>query len=248
MKRNFKYPTLSMLVAALTVAENFSSFKADFINEKPQWDDPYIIDFIAKIESIMNEYFGINSKAELKNATRLVKSIQAEAIDHLGMIKQQITRGFRKNKERRDVLLEQLGFIEFWRKASKKNQTMLIGMLIAFTNNNDETVRAELVANGVNAGRISAVTGYTDSFKKANTAQENLKATSKLNTEVAVNAFNEIFDQAMDICFEAKGLFKKDKIKKSMFAFGKLVKNQGAAKSETGKTAAEGSSNEAAAK
>ena len=37
MKRNFNYPTLSMLVAALTVAENFSSFKADFVNEKPNW-------------------------------------------------------------------------------------------------------------------------------------------------------------------------------------------------------------------
>lgn len=248
MKRNFNYPTLSMLVAALTVAENFSSFKVDFVNEKPNWEDPYITDFIAKIESILKEYFGINSGAELAEATRKVKGIQKEAIDHLRMIKIQIERGLRKNKERLKIVLEELGFTEFWKKASNKNQTMLIGLLIAFANNLDESTRTEIVNAGVNAGRISAVIGYTESFTKANTSLEKLKGTSKLNTEAAVTAFNEVYDQAMDICYEAKGIFANDKIKKAMFVFKKLVKNQGTSKTGAGATVGSDASQAAAAK
>ena len=211
-------------------------------------EDPYITDFIAKIESILKEYFGINSGAELAEATRKVKGIQKEAIDHLRMIKIQIERGLRKNKERCKIVLEELGFTEFWKKASNKNQTMLIGLLIAFANNLDESTRTEIVNAGVNAGRISAIIGYTESFTKANTSQEKLKGTSKLNTEAAVTAFNEVYDQAMDICFEAKGIFKDDKIKKAMFVFKKLVKNQGTAKAGTAETVAGSTSQAAAAK
>jgi hypothetical protein len=63
--------------------------------------------------------------------------------------------------------------------------------------------------------------------------QESLKGSTKLDTEKAVSALNDIYDRAMDICAIGQQLFKTDKLKKDLFVFGKLVKKQGTAGSGT---------------
>jgi hypothetical protein len=227
MKQKYHFKTLPMLMASLTVGENFVNLKNDFVTEKPKFADPFITNFEANIEKILKEYFGISSKEQLKEATRLVKELQTKAVDDLGMIKTQIERGFRKNKERCDVLLEKCGYTEYWKKASKNNQTMVIGQVTKFANNIDETLQAEMVKNGVNESRITAILDYSKQLKDANVSQETLKGTSKINTEKAVTQFNEVYDQSIDICLEAQRLFKRDNVKKSLFVFSKLVKIQG---------------------
>lgn len=227
MKKKFNFKNLPMLVAALTLADHFDTEKQAFITENPAWDDQFIANFRTAVEAILTEYYGINTKEELKAKTKVINELAQKATDEFGMIKIQIERGFRASAERCTSILSQLGFDTYWSKASKKNQSELIGLLLAFRNNLSAELRTELEQNGVNAQRLTTVVSYADTLNQANITQESLKGSSKLDTEKAVVALNDIYDRAMDICLIGQQLFKKDKLKKDLFTFTKLVKKQG---------------------
>lgn len=228
MKQKFNFKPLPMLVAALTLADHFDAEKQVFIDEKPSWGDPFIATFREAVSQVMEEYYGVNTKEELQKQTSLVNELTGKAHDDLAMVKTQIERGFRATPERGEWVLAKLGFKEYWGKASNSNQSMLIGLLLAFRNNLDEALRAELEQNGVNPTRLNNLLSYADTLNKANITQESLKGSTKLDTEKAVSSLNDIYDKAMDICAIGQQLFKKDPLKKELFIFSKLIKRQGA--------------------
>ncbi|HEX3009139.1 MAG TPA: hypothetical protein VHO90_16165, partial [Bacteroidales bacterium] len=131
MKKKSGFSALATLMAALTVSENFTLNSAALIAEQPQWADPYNSNFKKIIEKFLAEYFGITSRNQLKEATRLVTSLQAEAKEDLGLIKTQIVRNFRKAPDRKASLLDLLGYSAHWKKASNSNQGELIALLFA---------------------------------------------------------------------------------------------------------------------
>ena len=153
--------------------------------------------------------------------------MQGKAREDLGIVKSEIERGFRKDQVRSAALLDTLGYKQYWAKASNSNQTELIGLLLKFDNNLTDSSRAEMVANKVSDSRITSILAFAESLHKANITQETLKGTSKIDTEEAVSVFNEIYDQAMDICVVGQRLFKNDKVRKDMFVFAQLVQKQG---------------------
>ncbi len=216
-----------MLIAALAVLENFETDKETFINENSKLADPFSANCQSNIEKALKEYFGINSKEQLKQVTQTVKQMQSKANDDLGLVRTQIDRGFRNDKERRKFVFDKLGYTTSWAKASKNNQTELIGLLIKFNNNMDTTLRQNLVENGVSNIRIDAIVEAAEQLHKANITQENMKGTSKIETAKGVAALNEIYAQVMDICHLGQRIFKHDKNKKELYVFSKLVKNQG---------------------
>ena len=227
MKQKFNFKPLPMLVAALTVADHFEAEKQVFSAEKPLWNDPFISTFREAVSQVMNEYYGVNTKEELQKQTSLVNELTGKAHDDLGMVKTQIERSYRATPERGEWVLAKLGFKEYWSKASNSNQSMLIGLLLAFRNNLNRPLRIELEQNEVNTARLDNVLSYADTLNKANITQEGLKGSTKLDTEKAVSALNDIYDRAMDICVIGQQLFKNDRIKKELFVFSKLVKKQG---------------------
>lgn len=233
MKQKFNFKPLPMLVAALTVADHFDAEKQVFITEKPLWNDPFIAAFREAVSLILNEYYGINTKEDLQKQTKLVEELSGKASTDLKMVKTQIERGFRSAPERCQWILAKLGFKAYWSKAANNNQAMLIGLLLAFRNNLDEALRAELEQNGVNPVRLDNLLSYADTLNRANITQESLKGSTKLDTEKAVLALNDIYDRAMDICAIGQQLFKNDQLKKDLFVFSKLVKKQGTTGSGT---------------
>lgn len=200
MKRIFKYKTLPMLIASLTVADHFESEKETFVNEMPGWTDPFIETFRTSIQQILDTYFGINSKENLKDQTQLVNELTEKAADDLDMVKTQIERGFRKEPQTKENLLSRLGYQQYWSQAANHNQEMMIGLLLTFANHMDEELKAQLLEKQVNAARVENILTYADQLNQANISQESLKGTSKLDTEEAVAALNETYAQAMDIC------------------------------------------------
>jgi hypothetical protein len=220
------YKALPVLIAALTVCENFSANSAALIAEQPQWDDPYIGNFKKLVEKYLSDYFGISTKQELKQATSLVTSIQSQAKEELTMIRTQIVRNFKDNPSRKNALLGLLGYTAHWQKASNKNQTELIGMLYSFVNNLTPALRTELEGKNVNAARLTKVVTIKQTLSDANVTQETLKGTSKLLTAEAVEALNNIYDQAINICEIGKRLFRNDPARRQLFVFSKLLKAQ----------------------
>jgi hypothetical protein len=233
MKRKFNFKPLPMLVAALVLADHFEAEKQAFVAEEPLRDDPFIANFREAVRLILNEYYGINTKEELQKQTSLVEELAGKALTDLGMIKTQIERDFRAAPQRCLSILAKLGFKAYWSKAANGNQSMLIGLLLEFRNNLDDTLRAELLQNGVNAVRLDNLVSYSDTLTQANITQEGLKGSTKIDTEEAVSAMNDIYDRAMDICAIGQQLFKKDKLKKDLFVFSRLVKAQGTTGSGT---------------
>lgn len=227
MNRNYRNKALLVLIACLTVCENFTANQAELIAEQPEWKDPFIANYKKTVETFLKNNFGISSKTELKEATRLVISMQNHALDDLSMIKTQIQRNFRQDPIRKEVLLDLLGFKKFWVKANRKVQNELIGLVYAFVNNLSPELRTEIESKNVNKGRIDKVVGYHQTFAAANVTQETLKGSSKLDTEASVKALNEIYDTATDICQIGQKLFKADKTRRDLFVFSKIIDQQG---------------------
>lgn len=234
MKKNYSYKTLSMLIAALSILENFDSKKEKFVAESKKLDDPFADNLKADIEFALKEYFGINSKEHLKETTKLVKKLQAQAKDDLLLLKTQIERGYRKDRERLNYLLVKLGFKAAWAKASKSNQTELIGLLLTISNNLSTEIRSEMEQTGVNPTRLDSILLAATELHKANITQETLKGTSKLQTAKANEVLNEIYALTMDICHLGQRIYKGDANRKSMFVFSQVVKKQGTSPSAKG--------------
>lgn len=229
MKQKFNCKPLPMLVASLTVADHFDAEKETFVNEDPRFADPFSSSFRESVNSVLLVNYGMNTHETLKQQTRVLIEQGTQAHDDLKMIKTQIERGFRAVAGKSQSVLNKLGFTAYWSKASNNNQAMLTSLLLALRNNLNPELRAEMEQNGVNPSRIDRVLAAADSLTQGNITQETLKGTAKLDTEKTVLVLNDIYDRAMDICAIGQELFKNDKLKKELFVFSKLVKQQSAA-------------------
>lgn len=238
MTRKFKCSDLSLLVAALTVAESYEKEKAAFVAESSKWEDPYIDEFKAIVGSLLADVYGINTKGSLEDTTKEVNKLVKAAKDDLEMVKTQIVRGFRTNPEMKDLLLKKLGFKALWRKASQNMQEAVLALMVTFSNNLTDSFRADMEAKGASSVRIDRIMGNGNLLNQANISQEELKGSTKEDTEQVVLKFNNIYEEVMDICVIGQKLFKNDKLKKAKFVFSKLIANQGAS-SKTGTEVAE---------
>ncbi len=239
MKQRFNFPSLPMLLAALTVADNFSSEKATFLAEKPLWVDPFIDNYKQEIRQVLTEYYGINTREELLKQTALVQNLSKQVLDDLQMIKVQIERGFRSTPLMCNEILAKLGYSTYGLKSAHNSHASLLGLEVAFSNNLTSELRVLLEQNGVNSNRLSSIMILGRQLIDAGIIRESLKSSSKLDTGAAVTALNDIYDKAIDICAIGQQLFKRDTLRKEMFVFGKLVKRQGVAGKRSGETTTE---------
>lgn len=221
-----KYKALPMLIAALTVCENFAANSAALIAEQPQWADPYIGNFKQIVEKFLNQYFGISSKKALKEATRVVDSVQLQAKDDLSMVRTQIVRNFDGQTLRKEAVLDLLGYSAHWSKARNTNQSETISLLFTFVNNLTPALRAELEGKNINKARLDKIVSLKQTLADANISQETLKGSSKLDTAEAKAALDNIYNTAMHICDIGKKLFRNDPVRKDLFVFSKLVSAQ----------------------
>ncbi|WP_163710865.1 hypothetical protein [Mangrovibacterium lignilyticum] len=226
MSRKFPCSGLAMLIAASTLAENFEQEKAAFVAESPYYSDPYIVNYKTAIDLILTTVFGIDVKGGQKTATRQVNHIALNSKEDLGMVRDQIARGFRNDPDTRDSLLDALGFTSAWESASKNNQEGVLALLLKFRNNLGPEARAAMEAKGVSPVRIDHILANASALNKANIDQEALKSSSKEDTGQVNAQLNEIYDQAVDICKIGHRLFKGDELKQEKFVFKKILENQ----------------------
>lgn len=226
MIHKFNCIPLHMLFAALSVADHFETEKASFIAENPQWNDPFISNFRDEVNRVLQENYGINTHESVQKQTRLLNNMGDQAMADLRMIKTQIERGFRAVEGKTDAILDKLGFTMFWARAANSNMAMLSGLLLTFRNNLDAELEAELEQNGVNPSRIDNLLNLAGNLAQANVAQETMKGTAKIDTEKNMMILNDIYNRTMDICSIGQQLFRNDDLRKELFVFGRLVKQQ----------------------
>ncbi len=220
------YKALPMLIASLTVCENFTPNSAALIAEQPQWADPFIGNFKQSVEKFLSQYFGISSKKDLKEATRVVESVQTQAKDDLSMVRTQIVRNYNGQTSRKEAVLDLLGYTAHWSKARNNNQSETIALLFTFANNLTPALRTELEGKNVNSTRLDKIVEFKQTLSAANITQETLKGSTKLDTAEAQAALNAIYNTSMHICDIGKKLFRKDAARKDLFVFSKLLSAQ----------------------
>ncbi|WP_293893602.1 hypothetical protein [Flavobacterium sp.] len=224
--RKYKTKDVEMLTATATIIENAIANKTLLQSKRTTWADPFFEDLKTNIENTTNTYLGKDAAKDMRKATQIVLSIQAQALNDLAEFKVQIEQDFKANPTQKTEILTQLGFTTYHKLAQNGDQEGLVNLLFQFKTNMDATLNAEIIAKGTAQVTIDNIIGYADTLKNANISQETYKGTRQEITDEAIQAFNGIYDQVISIAKISSNFYKTDKKKQQLFSFAKVVSNQ----------------------
>jgi hypothetical protein len=219
-----------------TIAESFKANLPVLSAIRSDWTDQYANDLISRIDSAIEKNLGIDAKKDLRNATTNLSVIQIPAKRDVSFFKTQIDDDFKNDPSKRDEILKILGFTKHVRNVQKSNQEALIQLLYAFKTNMNDSLRKVITAKGMNGSLIDNVISYADTFKQANTTQENLKGSTKEISKEVSDSFNAIYDEIIGICKKASNYFHYEPLKIEQFTFSKVLTNLGATRKVASET------------
>ena len=223
VSRNYKVKDVEMLITASTIIENAIANKAVLQAKRSTWADPFFEDLKTKIQTTTENYLGKDAAKDMRQATQIVLSIQANALIDLAELKVQIEQDFKSNPIQKTEILTQLGFANYHKQAQKGDQEALINLLFQFKNNLTPTLSTEIVTKGTAQATLDTIVQYSNTLKDANITQETYKGTRKEITAEAITAFNLIYNQVISIAKISQNFFKTDKNKQAQFSFSKVA-------------------------
>lgn len=223
-ERIYNTKDVDMLLSIDTIIDAAIANKAFLQSKRSNWADPFFDDIKQHINDVIQNYLGVDSAKQLREATMVVKTIQANALRELSEIKVQIEQDFKPTPDRKDEILNQLGFTSYYITAYSKDQEALINLLFQYKTNLTPTLKAEIVAKGTAQAALDAILVYADTLKDANVHQEGSKGTRKEITSEAILAFNEIYSTVSSIAIIAAKFYKAEPVKKDQFTFSKVSK------------------------
>lgn len=229
VKRKYPCSDVIMLTSLSTIVELAIENEALLAAKRPGWAPPYFAGFKAKIDQIVSTHLGIDSAKDLRNATATLYQLQAEALEKLGDLNEEIKQCFKAEPVVRNELFTTLGFKEHYPKARKRAQDALIGLLFTFDKNATVEVEAQLTAKGIDANLATTIKGYCVLMKNANVKQETFKSNRKGITAETINTFNALYEEGVQISKLSARYTRSDKTLSQSFSFAKLAKAQKAA-------------------
>ena len=224
--RKYNYKDVEMLLASKTIATSLFDNLVDLSMARTTWTSDYATALATKIDDAIENYLGLDKKKELRDATARLATLQNPAMRDLSFIKTQIDVDFGKEAKR---ILKKLGFEKNLKAVQKGDQEALIQLLYAFKKGLSDEIRNQITEKGTNPALIDRIIAYAEQLKDANISQETLKETTKVISEEAVNAFNEIYEELIGICKIASAFFQYEPLKKEQFTFSKVISNMNAA-------------------
>lgn len=233
-----KYPTsdVVMLTSSSTIIENASSHKAFLITKRATWADPFFPNLLARIDTAVQTYIGVDSAKALRSATQAIQALQDTALEKLSEFNVQISQDFKKTTVRKNEILNTLGFKDYYKEAYKnKSQEAIINLLFQFKNNMNATLKTEITQKGTSAASIDEIIAFADNLNNANVNQETYKSNRIAITAAAINAFNDIYDNVISVSTISAKFFKDNKAVKESFSFSKLSAAQKSASTKTKK-------------
>ena len=190
--------------------------------KRSTWADPFFEDLKTNIQTTTKTYLGKDAAKDMRQATQIVLSIQANALTDLAELKVQIEQDFKNNPIQKSEILTQLGFSNYHKSAQKGDQEALINFLFQFKNNLTPILSTLIVTKGTAQTTLNTIVQYADTLKDANITQETYKGTRKEITAEAISAFNLIYNQVISIAKISQNFFKTDKNKQAQFSFSKV--------------------------
>ena len=108
--RNYKCKDVEMLITAATINDSAIKNKTFLQSKRANWADPFFEDFKEEIDKTIEDYLGLDSAKQLRDSTKIVLEIQANAMKDLAELKTQIEADFKSNPVQRTEILTTLGF------------------------------------------------------------------------------------------------------------------------------------------
>ncbi|MDI9366672.1 MAG: hypothetical protein QM541_17070 [Flavobacterium sp.] len=236
-QRKFKGTDVDMLTTSSVIIDNAITHQDYLVTKRSVWAGTFFSNIQLRIDAAVNKYIGVDTAKNLRNATAALRGIQKQALNVLALLNVQITQDFKKMPERRDELLNTLGFKDYYRDASAKNQAALIKLLFNFKQNIDATIKAEMVAKGATEADITALVGFADTLQTANVKQESFKTQRPTITAEAITELNNIYDDVIAIAKITAKIYKDNPTVKASFSYSKVLAAQKAATTTKSATA-----------
>ena len=223
--RNYKCKDVEMLITAATINDSAIKNKTFLQSKRANWADPFFEDFKDQIDQTIEDYLGLDSAKQLRDSTKIVLEIQANAMKDLAELKTQIDADFKSNPSQRTEILTTLGFNTYYTAVKNKDQEALVNLLFQFKTNLTPEVRTKIIDQGTAPATLDTTILYAEELKNANITQEGNKGARKEITAEAVTAFNAIYDKVINIAVISAKFYKDKPELKDQFSFTK-VKNK----------------------
>ncbi len=222
--RNYQGKNVDMLTTCATIIENAIANQDFLVSKRQKWASPFFENLKSRIESAFSQILGIDSAAEQRKATQIVRAIQSTALDNLAELKIQIREDFKSDKKRRDEILKTIGYTDYHKQAQGKDQEALIQFLYRFRTNLNEELRNEIVEKGADTELLDRIYRYADQLSIANISQETFKGNRKIITEESKTELIGIYEEVISIAKIARNFYKGDPTKQDEFSYGKIRK------------------------
>ena len=108
--RKYKTKDVEMLTATATIIENAIANKTLLQSKRTTWADPFFENLKTQIQSTTDSYLGKDAAQLMRQATQVVLTIQAQALNDLAEFKVQIEQDFKNTPVQKTEILTQLGF------------------------------------------------------------------------------------------------------------------------------------------
>jgi len=216
---------VELLIVASTIVENATANKQFLQSKRANWTDQFFQNLSLKIDTAAQTHLGVDSAKELRQASNAVYQIQKTALENLSELKTQITQDFKKTPEKKQEILNNLGFTAHFKRANEsRDQEALIDLLYQFKTNLTNDLKTEITEKGTHPQTLENILSQADNLRNANTRQEANKGNRKLITQEGIDVFNEIYEEIINICQISRKLYKGDSNRQDLFSFGKLVR------------------------
>ena len=234
--RKYNFKDVDMLLASKTIVQNLSNNLTDLSVIRGNWTEAYTTGLSTRIDDAIDNYLGLDKKKELREASAKLSAIQTPAMRDVSFFKIQIEVDYNSDKDRRDMILKNLGIAQNLREAQKGSQEALIQLLYAIGKGMTDELKEEIIEKGTTEALIDRIINYASQLKSAEVSQETLKETTQQISAEAVQVLNEIYDEVVGICKIASSYYQDDSLMKKQFTFSKAVSNMNSAKSNSSAT------------
>jgi hypothetical protein len=224
VKRSYSTKDVDMIVASEIIINSAIANKIFLQSKRSTWADPFFQNIKTQINTAAQTHLGVDNALQLRQATHVVLSIQANALRDLAEVKIQIIEDFKETPTQQAEILTQLGFSTYHAKAQKRDQEALINLLYQFQTNLKPALKIEIVSKGTAQASLDAIVAYAITLKDSNVTQEGTKGTRKEITQEAIIEFNSIYSKIVSITKIAAKFYKDNPALSQQFSFAKVSK------------------------
>lgn len=227
LSRTYTYRDVDMLTASKIIINSLNANLSDLSMVRTNWTSEYTSGLALKVDNVLEIFLGKDKTKNLREATKVLVSIQKPALSDLAFLKTQIKVDFGKEA---DEIIKGLGYNKYLKEAQQKDQEALIELLFAFKKGMTEKLKQAIVDKGTNPALIDRILAYATQMSEANVMQEGEKSGAAELTQEASSTLDEVYKEVIGICKIASKYYKTDPLKKKLFTFSAVVEKLNAAK------------------